>query len=313
MQTNRPYLSIVSPVYQAAGLVEELVSRIVDSLSTLSRPYEIILVEDGSRDCSWAEIVKVCRNNPQVKGIKLSRNFGQHSAITAGLSESSGELVVVMDCDLQEDPACIPALIALCGDGEEGFDVVLTRRESPQQSRWRQFGGKLFFSIYSLLTDDSIHRHGVGTLSVLKRKVVDQFLELHDAHRHYLLLVRWLGFRSTMVAVPHSLRPTGKSSYSFKKLVMHAVDGIVSQSTRALHLSIVAGVTMGLLACAGVVFLFVAYFIWGFREGWASLAVLILLCSGLILLAQGVTSLYVGKSFEQGKQRPLFIISEKRN
>jgi polyisoprenyl-phosphate glycosyltransferase len=310
MISQRPLISVVSPVYKAGNIVDELVSRIVATVTTITDSYEIILVEDGSPDNSWEIIEANCRKNPHVKGVKLSRNFGQHYAISAGLAESSGEYVVVMDCDLQENPIYIADLYK---EIQKGFDIVYTIKEQRVHSAFKNITAKLFFMVFNYLSENHVAKPGVGTYSILSRKVVDEFCRIRDVHRHYLMVLQSLGFRSTYIHIKHESRFKGKSSYTFAKLVNHAIDGITSQSDKLLRLSISLGFMIFLLAFIWAMTLVVLYFRHGAQPGYTSLMVMVLLSTGLILMSIGIAGIYIGKIFEQAKGRPLYIIDKKVN
>jgi polyisoprenyl-phosphate glycosyltransferase len=308
----RPTLSVVSPIYRGANLVDPLVARLISELDRLGESFEIVLVEDGSGDASWARIVTNAEKDARVKGVKLSRNFGQHPAITAGLSAACGEYVVVIDCDLQDNPAYIGELLA---KARTGIDVVYTRRSERAHPFFKNLGATIFNKSFNWLSENKQidSRSDVGAFSLLSRKVVNAFLKVQDYHRHYLLIVRWLGFPSTYIDVIHTPRLEGKSSYSFRKLVRHAIDGITSQSTKLLRLSIFCGLLFCGLAVLATVILIAFYYLQGFKEGWTSLIALMLLSTGMILLSLGVLGIYLGKVFEQCKQRPLFLVETTVN
>ncbi|MCB0338133.1 MAG: glycosyltransferase family 2 protein [Bdellovibrionales bacterium] len=307
-----PLISIVSPVYFARDIVDPLVSRIQEALSHVCDDYEIVLVNDGSTDGSWQKIEENCQRDSRVKGVNLSRNFGQHQAITAGLTFASGQYVVVMDCDLQDDPKYIPELLA---KAHEGFEIVYTVKDQRVHSRFKNFTAACWNTIFNwLLENKSFHGDGrVGAYSLLSRKVVDAFLQVPDVHRHYLSVLRWLGFPSSSIRVEHAQRHSGRSSYTFRKLLEHAIDGITSQSTRLLRLSVGIGIGFCLLSLLSALLLITMYFLQGFQPGWTSLIVLILLSTGVVLMSMGVLGIYVGKMFEQVKGRPLFLVDEALN
>jgi glycosyltransferase involved in cell wall biosynthesis len=303
-------LSVVSPVYQAAPVVDELVRRLHEQLGKLVDSYEIILVEDGSRDASWQKIEAQCRADERVVGIKLSRNFGQHRAITAGLQASRGQYVVVMDCDLQDDPAYLPQLYQ---KAREGYHIVYTRKQGRQHSWWKNLWARLFFFIFNLLTDYSKADAQVGAYSLLSRKVVDAFLRIKDAHRHYLLILKLLGFSHTYLDIQHQPRYAGKTSYTFGKMFRHALDGITSQSAKLLHLAVVVGFGLFVISILAILFLVYKYYNIGAEIGWTSIMVTIVFSTGLIMMAIGVLGLYLGKIFEQVKERPLYFIEQRLN
>jgi polyisoprenyl-phosphate glycosyltransferase len=311
-QLERPLLSIVSPVYQAEGIVDEFVRRVYQTLDSIADSYEIILVDDGSPDEGWRQIVINCSQHYFVKGIRLSRNFGQHIALTAGLQAASGEFVVVMDCDLQENPKYIPELLA---KAREGFDIVLTRKRTRQHSFFKNITARMFYWIFNHLTDGAENRSNLqsGTLSLLSRKAADAFCRINDCHRHYLMVVRLLGFRSDYIDVEHDKRLEGKSSYTFSKLARHAIDGITSQSVRLLHFSVAFGFVLSFLSGLWAAYLFVQYFVHGAVPGYTSIMMMLSLATGLILTSIGIVGTYIGKIFEQVKGRPLYFIDETVN
>lgn len=298
-------LSVVSPVYRAAPCVRELHRRLTAVLTDLGVDYEIILVEDGGGDGSDAIIEEIAAADARVRGILLSRNFGQHSAITAGLAAAQGDWVVVMDCDLQDPPEGIPALLARA---KEGFDVVFARRVARKHSPLKHLMSRLWheaiFYLSGARADPS-----VGSFSIISRQVVQEFLRVVDAHRHYLLILRWLGFRQGYVDIEHAPRLSGRSSYNLPRLIAHSIAGIASQSVKLLHFSIYLGFAFVAVAIAQIVWLFYRKFFHNIGvEGWASLMVVLWLIGGTILFCLGVLGIYIGKIFEQAKQRPLYIV-----
>lgn len=310
--SEMPLLSIVSPVYRAEKIVDLLVERIVAEVSKITEDFEIVLVEDGSPDNSWQKIEGNCRKDKRVKGIKLSRNFGQHYAITAGLDSAKGEWVVVMDCDLQDDPKYIQDLY---NEALRGFDIVYTQKTKRKHSFFKNITAYLFNFVFNWLIDNKQWKSSknVGSYSLLSRKVVNAFLEFKDYRRHYLMVLRWLGFNYTFVEIEHQKRYEGKSSYNFRKLLNHAIDGITSQSDKLLRITILFGLILSSVASLIGIYIIIRSFINPFQAGWASLVVLILFTSGLIITSIGVSAIYIGKIFEQTKQRPLFLIDKQIN
>jgi polyisoprenyl-phosphate glycosyltransferase len=306
----KPLLSIVSPVYLGEFMVDDLVLNIVKEVSKITNDFEVILVEDGSPDGSWQKITENCGKDPRVKGIKLSRNFGQHQAITAGLRESAGQYTAVMDCDLQDNPVYIAKMYE---KALEGFDIVLATRSKREHPFVKVLFSKLFFALFNWLSEIPAAAANVGSFSLLSRKVVDEFCMIQDVHRHYLLMLTWMGFPKCYVEVKHERRKSGESSYTFRKLFRHAVDGITSQSDKLLKIAIAVGLGYFAISLFAIIYLVMMYFLYGYREGWASTIVLLLFSTGMILMAIGVAGLYVGKIFEQTKNRPLYLIEKKIN
>jgi polyisoprenyl-phosphate glycosyltransferase len=264
-------------------------------------------VDDGSPDGAWSAISALALADRRVRGIRLSRNFGQHAAITAGLAESRGQWTAVMDCDLQEPPAALPQLL---DRARQGCDIVHTRRTGPTQSPLRRAVGQLYFRLRDALQETSTGRDH-GTMSLLSRRAVDAFLSVGDRHREYLALLGWLGFEQDTVEVARAERHAGRSSYGLRALLGVALDGIFFQTTVLLRWIVIAGFAV---AAAGAVLAVYILAVWLFADppsGYTSLAMLLLLLSGVTIVCVGVTGLYVGKTFEQSKGRPLYIVAER--
>lgn len=303
-----PQLSVVSPVYRAERLVAPLVEEITRVVSAMGMSFEIILVEDGSPDQSWPSVVEVAKRYPEVVGVKLSRNFGQHYAISAGLAQARGEWVVVMDCDLQDRPDQIPILWQ---KAQEGFDVVLARRALRQDHSIKRLGSYLFYNILGYLTG-SRQDPAIANFGIYHRRVVDAINSMPETIRYFPTMVRWVGFSSAAIDVEHAARPDGKTSYNFRKLLNLAIDICLAYSDKPLRLAVKLGFIIS--ACS---FFYAAYMLLRALRGqievlgYASLFVSIWFLSGLIILILGIVGLYVGKSFEGVKSRPAFIIQEK--
>lgn len=301
-------ISIVSPVYRAEACVDELYRRLTAVLSQITDAYEIILVEDYGPDRSWERIKEIATRDAKVVGLQLSRNFGQHLAIAAGLSASRGQYVVVMDCDLQDPPERIPQLVE---QAKAGFDIVYTQHRTRADSGFKQLTSRLFFFIMNSISP-LFANPGQGSFSLISRNVVNQYLRVADVHSHYLSVLHWLGFRSTRVEVEQSPRFAGSSSYSLGKLISHGLNGIASQSTRLLHISTGMGLLFAALACVQILYLiYRKLFLSIGVEGWASLMVVIWFVGGAILFSLGVNGLYLGRMFEHTRHRPLFVVRER--
>ena len=308
----RPEISIISPVYRAEKIVDELVQRIRNTLQGMAVTYEIILVEDGSPDKSWVNIEKNCKKFPEVKGIKFSRNFGQHYAISAGIEAASGNYCVVMDCDLQDNPDYIPVMYE---KAKAGADIIFTHKKKRKHSLLKNLSAAIFFHLFNYLTDNKSKRADgtMGNYTMLSRKAMNAFCRIKDTHRHYLMILRILGFKTDYLEIQHNPRFEGKSSYTFSKLVAHAINGITSQSDKLLRISITVGFSCFAISVLWVLTLIVLYFTHGLVPGYTSLMAVILLSTGLILMSIGVVGIYIGKIFEQVKERPLYLVDEKIN
>lgn len=308
---KNPLISIVSPVYSAEKIIDELVKRIVENVEKITQDYEILLVDDCGPDQSWQKILENGHKNPKVKGIKLSKNFGQHFAITAGIDHAIGDYIIVMDCDLQDDPIYITTLYE---KALEGNDIVYTIKSKRKHSFLKNIFASIYNSIFNYLTDYSFNSSiNVGAYSLITRKVANAFKTYGDYHRHYLSILRWLGFNSCYIYIEHLERFEGKSSYTFSKLITHAVNGITSQSDKLLRLFVSLGLFVSSVSFLSILLIILMYFINGFKSGWASTIVIILLSTGLILTGIGILGIYVGKTFNQTKNRPKYIVNEVIN
>lgn len=311
-RTDPPLLSIAAPVYRTEALVGELVERMCAAARTVTEQFEVLLVEDGSPDNSWAAIVRECDRNPRVKGVRLSRNFGQHPAITAALEHARGEFVVIMDCDLQDDPDYIPALYARC---REGFDIVFARRRVRRFGWGKNITARIYYTIFRWLAGVDYDPR-IGSYSIITRRVVDAFLQFGDYRRGYVIVLHWLGFSRGYVEVEHRERPGGRSSYSAWRLLAHALTITLTYSEKPLHLSIYVGGVLSLLSFVLSLWLIVRYYTSNVGQlalGWTSLILSHLFLSGLMLMSLGVIGLYMGRIFEQVKRRPIFVVRETKN
>lgn len=303
-------ISIVSPVYKAENIVNELINRLTKVLQELTNSYEIILVDDNSPDNSWEKIKTCCNANTFVKGIKLSKNFGQQHALQAGLDASRGEYVITLDCDLQDPPEEIPKLIA---KAKEGFEIVAASRVNRKDDFIKRTASKYFYKLLGYLTD-SKQDNTVANFVCYHRKAVEAMALVKDNHRYYPLLQQVIGFNYTKVPIKHAERKDGKSSYSLKKRWKLAINTILAFSDKPLRITVKLGVSLSFLSIIAAIVLVILYFLGDFRtSGWASLALLLSFFSGAIISVLGMVGLYVGKIFETVKGRPTYIISEQLN
>jgi len=302
-------LSVVSPVYRAELILPDLVREIHLAVQPLNISWEIVLVDDSSPDNSWKVIVELIKKYPTLRGARFSRNFGQQAAITAGLELARGQYAVVMDCDLQHHPRYIPELLRACRDG---VDIVYTHVRKRKHGLLKNFFAALFHKVFRRLTDtpsvDS--QYEVGSYSLLSRKAIDAFLRFTDRHRHYLLILRWMGFKTATIEIDHYDRHSGVTTYSFFQSVTLAIDGIASHSNKLLWWSIGLGAAFCCLAGLGVIHILYRYFTIGLLPGWTSLIVAILVSTGVILIMLGIVGIYIGKIFDQSRARPLYLFAE---
>ena len=307
---RQPEISVVSPVYKAEHLIDKLIDRIENALNKLEASYEIILVEDCSPDNSWKEIQEACLRNPNVVGIRLSRNYGQQHAIQAGLDTSKGTYVVTMDCDLQDRPEEIAKLLH---KARQGFEIVAASRQHRQDDIFKRFFSYAFYKILSYLTDTR-QDETVANFVLYHRKAVDAMASLKDHRRYYPMLQQMIGFNYVKVEVDHAPREIGKSSYSLKKRLNLALDVILAFSDKPLRLTIGLGVLLSLLSVCVAIAMIAMYLLGDITvQGWASLMLLTSFFSGAIIAVLGMVGLYVGRTFESVKARPTYIIRELLN
>ncbi len=299
-----PVLSVVVPVYGCQPCLEHLHDRLTATLTGLIPAYEIILVDDRAEDGSWQEIERLVDLDSAVRGIRLSRNFGQHAAITAGLSHARGQWVVVMDCDLQDPPEDIPRLYV---KALEGHDIVFGRRTHKPTGTVRRLLADLYFRCLRTFTGTRIDGQ-YGTFSVISRQVVGAFLDMQDHDRHYLMILTWLGFDTATVDYQPAVRYRGQSSYSLPRLIEHALDGVFFQTTVLLRWIVYLGFVLASLGGAMTAYLLGARVVGQAYPGWTSIVVLTLVLCGFIILSTGITGLYIGKVFEQARGRPIFVV-----
>ncbi len=300
-------ISIVSPVYRAEKIISQLVDEIRLSMNLLDCTYEIILVDDRSPDNSWEVMQQLSLKFDEVKSIRLSRNFGQHPAIMAGLSQANGDWVVVMDCDLQDQPK---EIIKLYEKTKEGFEIVLARRENRKDGFFKKLSSSIFSKIYGFFTDTK-YDNEVANFGIYHKKAIKSILSINDNIKFFPLFVNFVGYNSTSIKVEHAERDSGSTSYSFSKLVSLAFNSIISFSNKPLKLFVKFGMIISILSfLIGIYYIFESFNNKIEVSGFTSLIVSIWLLSGIIITTIGVTGIYVGKIFDQTKNRPIYIIDE---
>lgn len=303
-------LSIVIPVYGCKNALNELYKRLKVSVKKITNDYEIILVNDSCPQNSWEEVQKVCKNDDKVIGINLSRNFGQMKAILAGLDYSTGEYVVVMDCDLQDRPEEIPNLLKKLN---EGYDVVFARRKNRKDSFIKKFISKIFYKIYSYATDQP-YDETLCNFSISKRKVIDAYCKMRENHRAFVMYIKWLGFNHGALDVNHDKRFEGKSSYNMKKRIKMATDILFSQSDKILKFIVYFGFILTSISFLYTIYIIVHHILSkSLTVGWTSIIVSIFFVGGMLMSVIGIVGLYVGNIFMQSKNRPLYVIKDVIN
>jgi glycosyltransferase involved in cell wall biosynthesis len=300
-----PHISVVTPVYGCGGSLPELCDRLSAALSPITADFEILLVNDASPDGAWDVIKELAIADGRIRGMNLSRNFGQHFAITAGLDHARGDWVVVMDCDLQHKPEEIPKLYR---KAQEGYDLVVGMRTQRQDSYLKKLGSRLFYRILNYLTDAKVDNR-LSNFGIYSRKVIRSITALREQNRAFGLLALWVGFRRAEIGIEHASRPYGASAYTLRRMTSLAVDSILSHSDRPLLLTVKLGLFLSFTSFLYALWILARYFFWATPvEGWSSLIVSIYFTAGLIMGSIGVVGLYVGKIFNEVKGRPLYFI-----
>ena len=308
--SNSIKISIVIPAYKCSEHIQELYNRLIISLEKITDSFEIIFVNDGSPDNDWEIIGEIASKDKRVRGINLSRNFGQHYAITAGLDHTLGDWIVVMDCDLQDQPEEIEKLYKMA---MEGYDIVFAKRENRQDGFIKKITSKIFYKILSYLTGVK-QDETVANFGVYSKKAIEATMNLRENLRYFPVLIRWVGFETKAVSVEHSANKDRRSSYSLRNLFDLAFNVMISTSNKPLKLVTGLGLLISLTSFIFAIYLFIktlsgSYLI----SGWPSLIVSIWFLSGIIILTLGVIGLYLGKTFDEVKNKPLYIVKDNIN
>ena len=301
---SNPLISVVSPEYGGAKIVSELVRRIKESVSKITEDFEIILVNDASPDNTWEEIAKECAKDKRVKGIDLSRNFGQHYAITAGLRRVSGEWIVVMDCDLQDTPEDIPLMFE---KAQEGYDIIQTKRVVKHVGWLKRMSSVWFHTVFRWISGKKSDST-LGNFGIYKRNVINVFNSLPQQSRSFGTLLDLLGFKKAYYEIEQVERAEGKSSYTLTKMLKLSFDIMIVNSNKPLRFAVGLGLSMSTIS-----FLLALYNVMARLTGVISVAgytttvFSIWFVGGIILFVLGIVGLYIGKIYDQVKGQPLFI------
>lgn len=305
--TSRPDLSIVVPVYGCYGCLEELADRIRACLERMAVSYEIVLVCDASPDRSWDRIRELAAGDRRIRGLLLTRNFGQHCAISAGLEHASGRWIVVMDCDLQDTPESIESLYR---KAIEGHDIVFAQRVERRDAFMKRLLSRGFYRVLGYLTGTR-YDASTANFGIFSARAIAAVNALPERDRFFPLMVRWCGFPATLLPIAHASRKTGKSSYSVGKLLRLALEIILSYSDKPLRLVVKTG-----LVFSAISFLLVIFSLYRYLNGevavagFTSIMASIWFLGGLMIFCIGIVGLYVGRMFNEVKQRPNYVVSE---
>ena len=303
-----PRVSIVVPAYNEEGNITLLVERISRVLATQAEGHEIVIVDDGSTDDTWARILVAAREHPTVRGYRLSRNFGHQYALLAGLHQARGQAVISLDADLQHPPEVIPDLLA---QWKAGFEIVNTQRIDAGEvtSSFKRLSSKYFYRLFSALSEVEISE-GTSDFRLMDRHALGALLSLRDSDLFLRGAVHWLGFKATTVPFRLGARHAGVSKYSVGRMVRFATSAIVSYSTRPLRLGIWLGLLTAVLAFFELIYILVQYSLGRTVTGWASTVGITAFLFGILFILLGIIGIYLADIHRALRSRPQFIIAE---
>ncbi|MFH1005619.1 MAG: glycosyltransferase [Bacteroidota bacterium] len=300
-------ISIVIPLYNEEENIYFLYNFLLPVISKLTNNFEIIFVDDGSKDSSFEKIMSICNNDAHVLGISLSKNFGHQIAITAGMEHASGDVVITMDADMQHPPEVIELLYQKF---QEGYDIVNTNRENTADSSvFKNVTSSWFYKIINSLADIHIESSSAD-FRLMNRKTVNAFLQLKEKDRFVRGLISWMGFKQTTVSYSAPLRFSGKSKYSITKMFRFAADGIISFSAKPLRISFYTGIIVFFVGLLYSIYAITKYFDVKTFPGWISILIAVLLIGGIQLISIGIIGEYLARVFNEAKNRPLYFVKQ---
>jgi dolichol-phosphate mannosyltransferase len=300
--------SIVIPIYNEEETFPELIKRASEVIDLLDGPAEVVLVDDGSRDCSYQLMVEASRRDPRFKVVQLSRNFGHQVAITAGMDAASGQAVIVMDADLQDPPHVILEMAAKWQEGYEVVQAVRERRDG--ETIFKKATATLFYNVLRRIAEIE-QPVDVGDFRLVDRKALDAFLQMREGNRYVRGMFSWIGFRQTAVPYTRAPRHAGRSKYPLRKMLRFASDGIIGFSTVPLRLALAAGLLLAIASVGyGVVAIALKLAGLPYVPGYASLLVAITFLSGVQLIMIGMVGQYVARIYDEARGRPLYLVRE---
>lgn len=303
-----PYLSVVVPCYNEGLVIDETYRRVASVCRSISRPYEIIVVNDGSSDDSWSKLEKLCARDPNFVAVNLSRNHGHQLALSAGLHFARGGRILIMDADLQDPPELLGEMLAKMDQGAEV--VYAQRRSRPGDARLKRLFCAVYYRFLRGMTDGQTQLDS-GDFRLINRRVADLIVAMPEHHRFIRGMVSWVGFRQEPVFYDRDARFAGETKYPFGKLVRLAIDGLITSSLKPLRFGFFIG---GIATVVSVLLGLYALGSWLFNnktpQGWTSILLAVVFFGGLQLLILGILGEYVGRTFEQTRGRPLFLVEQ---
>ncbi|MCC3861264.1 glycosyltransferase family 2 protein [Pseudemcibacter aquimaris] len=307
---EKPELSVVIPLYNEQDNVAAMSGRLIENLEALQIKYEVIFIDDGSRDATWDHVCKESSKNSHIKAIRFSRNFGHQRAIYAGLKHAEGEAVISMDGDLQHPPELIHALYKKWKDG---YNIVNTvRRDKAVSGSLKRVSSKLYYKIFSLLSSVEIEE-GSSDFRLIDRQVLKELLSFGESDIFLRGAIQWVGFNVATIEYDLAERHSGKTKFTFSKMMQLASSGIVSYSTLPLKIGVWIGMITGIIAFFELGYIFFVYLKGETVPGWASTLGVMSLLFGILFFVIGLMGIYIGRIHNSLQQKPTYIIKDKIN
>lgn len=308
---SKDEIAVVVPVYMGKAVLRKLCGRLVAALEPITPHFSIVLVDDRSPDDAWPLIQELGREDRRIRGVQLSRNFGQHYALTAGIDHARADWYVVMDCDLQDAPEDIPLLYAKVRQG--GFDAIAGVRAKEGHGFVKRHASRVFYAAFNLLAGFELD-WSVGNFRIFSDRVADGFRQMREQMRLFPASLSFMGFTVGTLELPHHPREDGKSSYTFAKLARLAAEAILAHSQTPLKLATYFGLAMAVVSILAGLSIAIRALVWGIPvTGWASLIVAVFVVGGVQIFIIGIVGIYVGKTFEEAKKRPLYFVRDTVN
>ena len=311
LMMKKKLVSITIPCYNEEEALQVIYPAIVEAMKPLAENYEfeLLLVNDGSKDGTLKKMKELAERDSRVKYYSFSRNFGKEAAIYAGLSNAKGDYVVMMDADMQDPPALLPEMIAKLETGE--WDCVATRRVTRTgEGAIRSFGARMFYKIIRKMTNINI-ADGARDYQMMTRQMVDSVLALTEYNRFSKGIFEWVGYRKAWLEFENVERAAGETKWSFWKLVLYSLEGIINFSSFPLTVSSYLGFIMTLISFVAIIFIIVRKLMFGDPvDGWASTVCIVTFVGGIQLFCMGIMGQYMAKMYSEVKDRPRYIIQE---
>jgi len=305
---DSPAVSFVVPCFNEAAVLPEALARMHAAARDAALDYEIVVVDDGSSDSTWQVLEKAASADHNVRGIRLSRNFGHQAALTAGLERARGSQVLILDADLQDPPELISAMRAKM---EEGYDVVYGKRRFRDGESWvKRASAACFYRLLNFFAEIEIPSDS-GDFRLMNRRALDAFLKLPEASRYIRGMVAWIGFRQVAFEYHRHRRAAGKTKYGFGRMVRLSMDALTGFSIRPLRVASIASVILIGISAMLMIRVLLSWATGGTVRGWTSLIVTVLFIGGVQTFILGILGEYIGRLFVEAKRRPLYLVSDE--